>query len=169
MAGRRGVVVLGKHDATTAAAMIGLILENAGEDPCVLLNAPARQLGGWSRLGAGACFVTTWDHPPEALAGVDPEIFVLLDSKRELSPEMLARASITAPGAVLIADDSRRKTTHEFLARKGGAESGCRSKKGETGARRTLARNPDDFPSVFSIGDVTLSRPGSRTFAAGAP
>jgi UDP-N-acetylmuramate--alanine ligase len=118
MSGRRGVVVLGKHDATTAAAMIGLILENAGEDPCVLLNAPARQLGGWSRHGAGACFVTTWDHPPEALAGVDPEIFVLLDSKRELSPEMLARASITAPGAVLIADDSRRKTTHEFLARK---------------------------------------------------
>ena len=115
MAGRRGVVVLGKHDATSAA-MIGLILDRAGDDPCVLLNAPARQLGGWSRHGAGPFFVTTWDHPLEALAEVGPELLVVLDPDGEMGPGMLERVRIAAPEGVVIADDSRRATTGEALS-----------------------------------------------------
>jgi|GEM_PF-1930079 len=78
MAGRFGVAFAGGRLASTAAAMTGLILAGAGRDPSVLLETPARQFGGWSRVGDGDAFVVDWPGPVDRLASARPRLAVLL-------------------------------------------------------------------------------------------
>ncbi|KPJ61806.1 UDP-N-acetylmuramate--alanine ligase, partial [candidate division KD3-62 bacterium DG_56] len=46
MRGRRGIAVAGTHGKTTVCAMIGVILQDAGRDPTVLVGGEVDALGG---------------------------------------------------------------------------------------------------------------------------
>jgi UDP-N-acetylmuramate--alanine ligase len=84
LAGRRGVVFAGGGESTAAATMTAWILAESGADPSALLTRPARQLGGWARVGRGAPFVVDWPEPAENLAAARPEIALLMGLGRSM-------------------------------------------------------------------------------------
>jgi UDP-N-acetylmuramate: L-alanyl-gamma-D-glutamyl-meso-diaminopimelate ligase len=59
---RHGVVVVGTHGKTTAAAMMGALLHHAGRDPSLLVGGVTRDFDSNFRLGGGPHFVVEGDE-----------------------------------------------------------------------------------------------------------
>lgn len=79
VARRLGIAFLGQRDASMAAAMTGWTLVQAGLDPMVILGTLVPQLGGWGRLGRGACCLVEAVEVENRLAPRLPQIAVLLN------------------------------------------------------------------------------------------
>jgi UDP-N-acetylmuramate--alanine ligase len=77
MRGRRGIAVAGTHGKTTVCAMIGLILQQAGRDPTVLVGGELDAIGGNARIGDGPDLVAEACEAYEGYLDLDPEIAVV--------------------------------------------------------------------------------------------
>jgi len=62
LAPRHGVVVVGTHGKTTASALMGFLLFQAGRDPSFLVGGVTRDFDGNFRLGGGPHFVVEGDE-----------------------------------------------------------------------------------------------------------
>lgn len=126
MEGRRGIAISGTHGKTTVAAMVGLILTEAGMDPTVVLGGEYAPLGGNARVGSGAWMVVEACEAYESYLDLSPEVAVITnidpDHLDHHGTEARLRASFSrfldriVPGgrAVLCAD---RPELHELAAR----------------------------------------------------
>lgn len=74
MRGRRGIAVTGTHGKTTVCAMIGVILQDAGRDPTVLVGGEVDALGGNARVGDGLEVVAEACEAYEGYLDLEPEI-----------------------------------------------------------------------------------------------
>lgn len=79
MCDRSPIAVTGAKGKGTVAALIGLALVELGDDPLVLLGAPAPQLGGYVRLGAGRV-VAEADESDGTIARLPAEIGVVTNA-----------------------------------------------------------------------------------------
>ena len=74
---KRGILVAGTHGKTTTTALIGLMLEDAGLDPTVLVGATVRRWERNARVGRGAWMVAEGDEYQNKFLKLQPEVLVL--------------------------------------------------------------------------------------------
>jgi len=72
-----GIAVAGTHGKTTTTSMIGLVLEQAGLDPTVVVGGRLRALGKHARRGAGELFVAEADEFDHSFLRLSPSIAVI--------------------------------------------------------------------------------------------
>jgi UDP-N-acetylmuramate--alanine ligase len=96
----RLVAVAGSHGKTTTAAMLALVLRDAGIDPTAVIGAEVDQLGGGAIIGGGDVFVLESDEYGGAFANLDPLFAIITNVEWEhpdLFPDEAAvRAAFTA-------------------------------------------------------------------------
>ncbi|MGH7558009.1 MAG: UDP-N-acetylmuramate--L-alanine ligase [Gemmatimonadota bacterium] len=73
----RGVAVAGTHGKSTTTAMIGAVLEAAGEDPTVLVGGRIRGREGNARIGQGPWLVAEADEFDRSFLALSPECAVI--------------------------------------------------------------------------------------------
>lgn len=74
---KRGILVVGTHGKTSTTALIGLLLEDAGFDPTVLVGATVRRWKRNARIGKGAWMVAEGDEYQNKFLQLRPELVVL--------------------------------------------------------------------------------------------
>jgi UDP-N-acetylmuramate--alanine ligase len=79
MAERHGIAVAGTHGKSTTTAMIGWILDQAGQDPTVIVGARVPQFGGSSRVGAGSAFVAESCEFNRSFLNLHPQMSCVLN------------------------------------------------------------------------------------------
>ena len=75
--GRYTIAVAGSHGKTTVAAMLALILTEAGLDPSFIVGGILRNLGTNARAGRGRHFVVEADEYDRTFLGLRPDIAVV--------------------------------------------------------------------------------------------
>ena len=76
---RCGIAISGAHGKTTTTALIGLMLEEGGCDPTVLIGGELDALGGNVKVGAPDYFVAEACEYYETFLSLKPEIGVILN------------------------------------------------------------------------------------------
>jgi len=77
MEGRFGIAVAGSHGKTTIAAMLALLLTDAGLDPTFIVGGIMENLGTNARAGRGRYFVIEADEYDRTFLGLRPRIAVV--------------------------------------------------------------------------------------------
>ncbi len=77
MKDRRGIAIAGTHGKTTTTAMIGLVLEEAGLDPVIVVGGIVPELGTNAKDGSGVYFVLEADEYDRTFLELWPEIAVV--------------------------------------------------------------------------------------------
>lgn len=72
-----GIAVAGTHGKTTTTSMIGLVLEQAGLDPTVVVGGRLRSLGRHAKRGASELFVAEADEFDRSFLRLSPSIAVI--------------------------------------------------------------------------------------------
>ena len=72
-----GIAVAGTHGKTTTTSMIGLLLEQAGLDPTVVVGGRLRSLGRHAKRGASELFVAEADEFDRSFLRLSPSIAVI--------------------------------------------------------------------------------------------
>ena len=75
--GKKVICIAGTHGKSTTTAMAGLLLENAGLDPSVMIGATVKEWATNFRFGKGEMFVTEADEFFDNYLNYKPEIIVL--------------------------------------------------------------------------------------------
>lgn len=109
------LAVVGRRTASTASAMIGWILTQAGLDPTIVLGSEVPQLGGWGRVGSGPHFVAEAIEGAGEIGPASPSLALLLDvgdDRPWLAEERKAAIrqfadSVPADGYVLALEDNQ--------------------------------------------------------------
>lgn len=120
-AGRRTLTVAGTHGKTTTAAMLTLILQEAGLEPSFLLGGESADLGGQAAKGRGDLIVIEADEYARAFQEYTPKIAVMTNiesdhldyykSEAALREAFLQYAQTLLPqGILLIGGDDRGAT-----------------------------------------------------------
>lgn len=78
-----GVAVAGMHGKSTTSAMIATILEEAGEDPTVLVGAEVRAIGGVAKLGKSDLLVAEACEFNRSFLDFEPTIEVITNIEEE--------------------------------------------------------------------------------------
>ena len=73
----KGIAVAGAHGKTTTTSMIGLMLEEAGLDPTIIIGGEVDYLGGNARLGKGSYLVSEADESDGSFLKLRPHIAVI--------------------------------------------------------------------------------------------
>ena len=178
MRGRIGVALVGGREASVSAAMIALVLDQAGHDPSVFLGTPSPQLGGWTREGSGPHLVAAWAGDATGLGTIKPSISVLLNlgadpsidrprwasTYQEYLAEAAADSHILALGHPSYVDPSAPRpphSRHEWLALERGGHWWGADLREESGRFRFR---------IFHLGryvmEVRLQVPGRRNVAS---
>jgi UDP-N-acetylmuramate--alanine ligase len=110
---RRLVAVAGSHGKTTTAAMLALVLRDAGLDPTAVIGAEVAQLGGSALVGGGDLFVLEADEYGGAFDNLDPALTIITNVEWEhpdqFGDEAAVRRAFTAfarrtrPGGRIVA------------------------------------------------------------------
>src|SRR5437868_1356868 len=74
---KRAVGISGTHGKTTTAAMIAVILEEAGLDPMVIIGGILRNIGSNAKSGKGDVLVVEADEYDRSFHELHPEIAVV--------------------------------------------------------------------------------------------
>ncbi|MBI3941112.1 MAG: UDP-N-acetylmuramate--L-alanine ligase [Acidobacteria bacterium] len=77
MTRQKGIAVAGSHGKTTTAAMIAVLLVDAGRDPSCLVGGVVAQLGGNARLGRGEFLVAETDESDRSFLKLRPQMAVI--------------------------------------------------------------------------------------------
>ncbi|MBW7994981.1 MAG: UDP-N-acetylmuramate--L-alanine ligase [Candidatus Glassbacteria bacterium] len=72
-----GVAISGTHGKTTTTSMVGIVLEEAGLDPTVIVGGRLKALGGHARRGASELFVAEADEFDRSFLRLTPSIAVV--------------------------------------------------------------------------------------------
>lgn len=126
-AGRRALTVAGTHGKTTTAAMLTLILQEAGLGPWFLLGGESADLGGQAAKGSGDLMVIEADEYGRAFQEYAPEIAVITNiesdhldyykSDADLHEAFLQYArTLRPPGSLVVgADDGGAMAVMEVV------------------------------------------------------
>ncbi|HDQ22992.1 MAG TPA: UDP-N-acetylmuramate--L-alanine ligase [Candidatus Uhrbacteria bacterium] len=71
------IAISGCHGKTTTTALVGLILENAGLDPTVIVGSKVQNWDGNLRIGAGKYFVVEADEYKAHMLELNPQAIIL--------------------------------------------------------------------------------------------
>src|SRR3989338_5796146 len=74
---KRGILIAGTHGKTSTTALIGLMLEDAGLDPVVLVGAMVRRWKRNARVGKGVWMVAEGDEYQNKFLKLRPEALVV--------------------------------------------------------------------------------------------
>lgn len=74
---KEGITITGTHGKTTTTAFCGLILQEAGLDPNVVVGANVKPLGGNARYGKGRHFVAEADESDRSFLKLHPLIAIV--------------------------------------------------------------------------------------------
>ena len=74
-----GIAVSGSHGKTTTTALCGLMLEQAGKDPTVLIGGELDALGGNVKVGGGEFFVAEACGYVETFLALKPQVGIILN------------------------------------------------------------------------------------------
>lgn len=77
MESRYGIAIAGTHGKTTTTAMIGLVLEQGGLDPTILVGGVVPELGTNAKNGKGSHFVVEADEYDRTFLELSPQIVVV--------------------------------------------------------------------------------------------
>jgi UDP-N-acetylmuramate--alanine ligase len=72
-----GVAIAGTHGKTTTTSMVGLVLEEAGLDPTVIVGGRLKALGGNARRGQSELFVAEADEFDRSFLRLSPSVAVV--------------------------------------------------------------------------------------------
>ncbi len=72
-----GVAVAGTHGKTTTTSMLGMVLEDSGLDPTVIVGGRLKALGGHARRGMSELFVAEADEFDRSFLRLTPSIAVV--------------------------------------------------------------------------------------------
>jgi len=78
-----GIAVAGTHGKTTTTSMIGMILQEAGLDPTLIVGGIVRTLGSGARLGSGEFLVAEADEYNRSFLELSPTIAVITTIEAE--------------------------------------------------------------------------------------
>jgi UDP-N-acetylmuramate--alanine ligase len=78
-----GIAVAGTHGKTTTTSMIGMILQDAGLDPTLIVGGIVRTIGSGARLGSGAFLVAEADEFDRSFLKLSPTLAVITTIEAE--------------------------------------------------------------------------------------
>jgi UDP-N-acetylmuramate--alanine ligase len=158
MRGSRGIAVSGTHGKTTVTAMIGVILQDAGRDPTVLVGGELEALGGNARIGDGPEVVAEACEAYEGYLDLEPDIAVVTN----IEPDHLDHHHTEA---------ALHRSFRRFLERirPGGATVVCWDRaelralvSGLEARVITYSAGPGGAGAAYSAQAITPDRRGSR-------
>lgn len=159
IADKRVIAVAGTNGKTTTTAMIGRILEEAGEDPTVIVGSKVNSWNSNARFGHGEYAVIEADEYRRAFLNYSPEVAVItnieadhLDYFKDLTDVKNAFREFThriKRGGVLVYNYDNASTKE--LAKNASV------KKISFGLTNSL---PDVFPGAIVYEDMKLRVPG---------
>ena len=80
---KQGVAVAGTHGKTTTSSMIGLVLQEGGFDPTLIIGGKIRSLMSNARLGAGDYLVAEADEFDRSFLELTPTVAVITNIETE--------------------------------------------------------------------------------------
>ncbi|HDQ46121.1 MAG TPA: UDP-N-acetylmuramate--L-alanine ligase [bacterium] len=80
---KQGVAVAGTHGKTTTSSMVGLVLEDGGYDPTLIIGGKIRHLKTNARLGAGDYLVAEADEFDRSFLTLTPTLAVITNIETE--------------------------------------------------------------------------------------
>lgn len=80
---KTGVHIAGTHGKSTTTSMIGVMLENTGYDPTIIVGGKSNNLNGNSRLGQGPHMVLEADEFDKTFLKLSPVIAIVTNMEKE--------------------------------------------------------------------------------------
>jgi len=162
LARRHSVVVVGTHGKTTASAMMGFLLFQAGRDPSFLVGGVTRDFDGNFRLGSGPHFVVEGDEYDTAYFDKGPKFL-------HYHPRTAVFTSCEMDHADIYRDEAHYRSAFErfvkllpgdgYLAACSTWESAVRIARG---AACTVETDSAERPAVWEARDLSLGPDGAN-------
>ncbi|MDD2421748.1 MAG: UDP-N-acetylmuramate--L-alanine ligase [Heliobacteriaceae bacterium] len=124
---KKGIAVAGAHGKTTTSAMIGVILEQAGWDPAIIVGGEIREIAANAKWGQGEFLVAEADESDGSFLKLQPQMAIItniegdhLDYYRSVQSieeafDQFAQRVPTGGSLVLCSDDPKLRVMAEKI------------------------------------------------------